>query len=205
MTDAEQVDRYLRSHWALSEIAAILHDSKRPTTFRTLQSWTTGQVLRIQPSLSIPGQRRRRYGLANLLEFVIAKRLLQIAGMPGPIVQHFLSNYGKESFVGGASFAEKMKGYFILAQTGPEEGEVFFFPDQAKFYLACKALIGVDFKWTTINLDAVLNEALERLDCWNHRVEYKKETAGEQVKRALNAVRNLNLSKGRPANSVTEK
>ncbi len=203
MTDPEKISQYLRNHWPLSEIAAILDDSREPITFRTLQSWVTGQVLRIKPSLVVPGQKRKRYGIASLLNFIIAKRLLQVSGLPAPAVQSFIDRYGDEEFMKGFGYTEKMEGYFLVIQDGPKDAKFLFFKDEEKFFSAVRIFISAPNapKWTTLRLHDLLDEALERLDCWSRRVEYRPVTAGDQARKALNAIRDANLAKDMPANA----
>jgi hypothetical protein len=202
MTDDEKIKSYLRNHWPLSEIAAILDDSEKPIKFRTLQSWTTGQVLRIKPSLSVPGQRRKRYGLSSLLDFLIAKRLLQIAGLPAKAVQNFIDHYGRPDFLEGQDFKTKMEGRFILIQDGDKDAQILFFSaeKEERFFAAVQVLASADnaLKWTTLSVRSLLDEALERLDCWNRRVEYKPVTIRDEVRNALNEFfRESNLSANR--------
>jgi len=189
--ETEKISQYLRSHWPLSEIAAILDDAREPTTFRSLQSWVTGQVLRIKPSLVVPGQKRKRYGLSNLLDFLIAKQLLHVAGFPAHAVQVFIDHFRERDFLNNVTFPDKMDGYFILLQDGPKDAKSLFFNDEQRFYTGVLILARASNipKWTTLHLRGLFLEALARLDCWNRRVEYRPITAGEYVKKALSAVR----------------
>ena len=67
-------------HWTLSESAAIWDFISQ----RALQSWVSGQTLRIRPSCG-----PRRFGLLSQFKFGIAIRLLK-AKLPTKAIQTFL-------------------------------------------------------------------------------------------------------------------
>lgn len=194
-----------RSHWPLTEIAAILHDPKQPVTLRTLQSWVTGQVLRIQPSVTVPGQKRKRYGMASLINFLVAKHLLN-CGVHTRVVQTFIDHYHEPDFLPCVpSFAERINGYFIFIQDGEKDAKIYFYKDEDAFLAAVRIFMaegGNVPKWTTLHLSGLIKEALERIDCWNRRVEY--QTPGERIIKAFDDIRNFNLAHGLPVNAVRE-
>jgi hypothetical protein len=205
MGESTHLQKDNRSHWPLTEIAAILHDPKQPVTLRTLQSWVTGQVLRIEPSVTVPGQKRKRYGMASLINFLIAKQLLH-CGFHTRVVQMFIDHYQDADFLTGVpSFKDKVEGYFIFIQDGEKDAKIYFYADENAFLTALRVLFaegGSVPKWTSLHLGGLLKEAMERIDCWNRRVEYR--TPGERIIKAFDDIRHFNLSHGLPVNAVRE-
>ncbi|MCU1302368.1 MAG: hypothetical protein JWQ87_2652 [Candidatus Sulfotelmatobacter sp.] len=184
------------ANWScsLSESAALWER----VPFRTLQSWTSGQTLRIKPSRG-----RGKYGVLSQIQFGLASVLLK-AGLPSKGVQVFLDNFAASSFLPN-SFAERMKGRFIVCEDPNDHEHVivhFFKEDGGKFWLAVKLLIEqTPLRFATIHLDSMLCEVLGRITAWNDRREYVSQGSGEQIKKALREISEFNLEHGLPANT----
>jgi hypothetical protein len=182
----------VRSHWSLCEIAAIIHDDKRPVSFRVLQSWT-GQLLKIRPSLAIPGRKRKGYGFTSLVSFLLARNLMLVHGFPSKIVQTFLDKMNDGVFAEGVDFRAMVRGFFIfIANDAREHGQIWYFSEEKKFLAAVRILAAADNlpKWASVSLGALATEAIGRLEAWRER--------NTQQQRAKNAVRLLRRS----ANSI---
>jgi hypothetical protein len=182
-------------HWTLSESAAIWE----PISQRALQSWVSGQTLRIRPSCG-----PRRFGLLSQFKFGIAIRLLK-AKLPTKAIQTFLDYFADADFIPTVNFAEKMQGRFILTEdpTSPDHLRMFFYPEQdaERFWIAIKVLTESPIRFITIRPDDVLREVQGRIAAWSERREYSAQTASEKAKAALDAIREANLSEGLPANA----
>ena len=193
--DIDLLKEFKDQHWTLSESAAIWE----PISHRALQSWVSGQTLKIRPSCG-----PRRFGLLSQFKFGIAIRLLR-AKLPTKAIQIFLDHLADADFIPPVNFGEKMQGRFILTEdpTGPDHLRIFFYAEQDSegFWIAIKVLTESPIRFTTIKLDEVLREALDRIAAWNERREYSAQTAGEKAKGALDAVRDANLSEGLPENA----
>lgn len=184
---------------SLSESAAIWE----PIAYRTLQSWTSGQTLKIKASGA-----RHRYGLLSQLQFGLASRLLK-TGLPKRGIQVFLDKLlDPDFFTAGPAYslAEKMAGRFIFYED-PEDADhvvALFFKDEEKFWLAVKLLTEqTPPHFVTIDLGDVWREVLDRIMAWNQRREYDTRKHGEQIKKALLEIRELNLEQGLPVNAPT--
>lgn len=206
MTDLEtKISQYLRSHWSLCEIAAIIHDDKRPVNFRVLQSWT-GQLLQIRPSLTVPGRKRKAYGFTSLVSFLLAKKLMLVHGFPSKMVQAFLDKMNEGVFAEGVDFRAMLDGFFIfIANDGPEHGEIWYFNDEKTFLAAVRSLAAADNvpKWVSVSLGSLGTEAIARLDAWNSRTEYNATSEAEKCRKSFAAIRAFNVKHGLPANAPT--
>ena len=181
---------------SLAECAAVLE----PISLRTLQSWASGQTLRIKPSRG-----RGRYGLWSLLQFSIAALLLK-TGLPAKGIQVFIDRFADADFL-PETFAQKMKGRFIVSESPSdrEHVDLYFFSDEEKFWVAVKTLADqTPLRFTTLHLDTILHEVLSRIAAWQQRREYVAQSHGDGIAKALNSLREFNLEHGLPRSSTRE-
>jgi hypothetical protein len=176
----------LRLGWegSLVEVAAVLDGS-----LRTYNSRVSGQTCRIRPTGG-----RRRYGVFNLLQFVIADRLFK-AGLPRKGIQCFLDNFAEADFIAGHSFTDRMRGFFIISENpaDDENVDIYFFHDELAFWAAVKVLTESPLRFVLLHLDSIVSEVFGRLSAWQQRKEYVAHGREDMLTDALKEIREVYL------------
>jgi hypothetical protein len=195
-----KLDQYAERHFSLLESGAIWEGK---ITFRTLQSWVTGQTLRIKPSRGRGKRRGGKYGLMSQLKFGAAAHLLK-TGLPTVGVQTFLDRFADSDFL-PQTFAEKMSGRFLLCEDPSNRADlqIWFFQDEEKFWTAVQILIDkTPLRFATMHFGSILTEVVSRIKAWDERRQYVAKSAGGEYAKALATIRESNLADGLPVNTA---
>jgi hypothetical protein len=119
-----------RFRFSLREIGEIVSDNAQPVSYSTIRSWSTGKTLSIKPIMEARGFARSCWGLLDLQNFCLAKRMLRHSWLSAREVNLFVTRWASADFIPGVTFQQKMSGNFILAagQEDSSKSEVFFYP-----------------------------------------------------------------------------
>jgi hypothetical protein len=162
-----------RYRFSLREIAEILTDEAEPLSLRGLQSWATGQYLRVEPSLRVEGHRNSAWGIGDVMKFCMCKKLIRGFGstsLPAAGINSFLTCWQGDDFFKGIGFAEKMTGTVLLVPDAdtPAELTAYFFPaEKESRYTAAVKILALEGKsFCTLRMADVACEVLARLNAW---------------------------------------
>jgi hypothetical protein len=196
----DNLEQYLERYFSLAEVAAIL-DGKIP--FRTLQSYVSGQTLRVKPSYGRGRRRCEKYGLLPITKFVAGSHSLK-AGLPSQGIQTFLDRFADSDFL-PQTFAEKMSGRFLLCEDPSDRDhlQIWFFKDEEKFWSAVQILADkTPLRFVTIHFGSILAEVISRIQAWDERRQYVVKSVGDEYAKALATIRESNLADGLPVNTA---
>jgi hypothetical protein len=183
-----------RFRFSLHEIAEILNDTKETVSYATVRSWSSGKTLTIKPTMKVRGFARPCWGLLDLQNFVIAKRLLRHSGLPAKGIDRFLTKWASGKFLPSVPFHEKMEGSIILVadQQDASKIEIFFYPKGSnKYDEAFKILAKSEQRFFPVSLESAYRETIARLFSWVNGEIYVEVSAGEKARRALAEVISL--------------